>query len=119
METAEIARKLVAYCRNGEWSAAQNELYAEDAISIEPFETPEFEKETKGLKAIIEKGEKFDSIIRQVHSIEVSEPLIVGNAVAFTMEMDVTTVDKGRMKTPELCIYEVANGKIVSEQFFV
>ena len=35
MKTTEIAEKLVAYCREAKWEAAQKELYADDAISIE------------------------------------------------------------------------------------
>ena len=39
METNEIAKKLVAYCREAEWSRAQNELSDTNAISIEPYAT--------------------------------------------------------------------------------
>lgn len=119
METKEIAKKLVAYCRKANWSAAHNELYAQNAKSIEPYETPEFSKETNGLAAIKEKGERFDNMVEQTHSIEVSEPLVAGNSIAFTMEMDITMKGKGRMKSPELCVYQVKDGKIISEEFFV
>src|SRR5687768_11923370 len=119
METKEIAKKLAAYCSKADWSAAQKELYAENAISIEPYSTPEFEKETKGLKAIIEKGKKFDSMVEKIHGIEVSEPLIAGNSIAFTLGMDITMKGQGRMNSPELCVYQVKDGKIISEEFFV
>ncbi len=42
MTIQEIATKLADYCRKGEWSKAQKELYANDAISVEPYETPDF-----------------------------------------------------------------------------
>jgi hypothetical protein len=119
METKEIANKLVAYCRKGDWSAAQHELYAENARSVEPYSTPEFEKETSGLKAILEKGKKFDGMIETMHKIDVSEPLIAGNSIAFVLTMDVTMKGQDRMAMPELCVYEVKDGKIASEQFFV
>jgi hypothetical protein len=118
METKEIAEKLVAYCRKADWSGAHDTLYAEDATSTEPYETPQFEKETKGLDAIREKGHKFDSMIEEVHSIETSEPLVAGNSFAFTLAMDITMKGQGRMKAPELCVYQVKDGKIISEQFF-
>ena len=119
METKEIANKLVAYCRKANWSGAQNELYDTNAISIEPYVTPEFPKETKGLKAITEKGKKFDAMVDKIHSIEASEPLIAGNSIAFTLRMDLTMKGKGRMNSPELCVYQVKDGKVISEEFFV
>ena len=119
METKEIAKRLVDYCRKGDWDSAHKELYADNAKSIEPYDTPAFTKETVGLKAIQEKGKKFDSMIEQMHSINVSEPLIAGDSIAFTLAMDVTMKNQPRMTTPELCVYQVKEGKIVSEEFFV
>lgn len=119
METKEIAKKLVDYCRKADWSGAHNELYDSNAISIEPYVTPEFEKETKGLKAIEEKGKKFDDMIEKIHSVQASEPLVAGNSIAFSLQMDLTMKGKGRMNSPELCVYQVKNGKIISEEFFV
>jgi hypothetical protein len=36
MNTKQIAERLVALCRKGEWETAQKELFADDAVSIEP-----------------------------------------------------------------------------------
>lgn len=52
MSVKIIAERLAELCRKGEFEKAQKELYAEDALSIEPYATPAFEKETKGLPAI-------------------------------------------------------------------
>lgn len=119
METRDIARKLADYCRRCDWSGAHAELYAADAVSIEPFDTPEYGKEVKGMDAIKKKGEKFSASVEEYHTVEVSEPLIAGNSIAFTLTMDMTIKGKGRMKSPELCVYEVKDDKIVSERFFV
>lgn len=119
MKTKEIADKLVAHCRQAKWEAAQRELYADHAVSIEPYATPNFEKETKGLPAILEKGKKFDAMIETMHALAVSEPLAADNSFAVTMSMDVTMKGQGRMKMTELCVYHVKDGKIVSEQFHV
>jgi hypothetical protein len=119
METQEIARKLADYCKRGDWNGAHKELYAEDAISIEPYETSEYSKETKGMEGIKRKGEKFNESVEKFHQIDVSAPLVAGNSIAFTLTMDMSIKGKGRMKSPELCVYEVKDGKVVLEQFFV
>ena len=118
MKITDIARRLVDYCRKGDWKAAQEELYSKDAVSIEPYSTPAFDKETRGLDAIIEKGKKFDSMVEKVHKVTVSEPLVAANSFAFILGLDITMKERGRMNSPELCVYQVKDGKIVSEQFF-
>jgi hypothetical protein len=119
MSTQTVATRLAELCRQGKFEAAQKELFAEDAVSIEPRQTPEFAKETKGLRAIIEKGHKFESMVEAVHGCTASAPLIAGNAFALTLGMDVTMKGRGRVKLEEVCVYEVKEDKVVSEQFFM
>lgn len=119
MTTQEIANRLAELCREGQFEIAQKELFADDAVSIEPYETPAFAKETKGLNAIIEKGHKWESMVEEMHGGTVSEPLIAGNSFAVVMDMDITMKEQERMQMSELCVYVVKDGKIVSEQFFM
>ena len=119
MTTEQIAARLAELCRQGQFEDAQKELYAENAVSIEPEGMPDFPKETKGLRAIIEKGHKFESMVEKVHGCTTSAPLVAGTAIAFTLTMDVTMKGRGRVKLEEICAYEVKDGKIVSEQFFM
>lgn len=119
MTTAEIANRLVDFCKKGDFEGAQKELFADDAVSIEPYATPAFPQETKGLDAILEKGKKWGEMVQEMHGGEVSEPLLADNSFAMTMSMDVTMKDGKRMNMKELCIYHVKDGKIVSEQFFM
>jgi limonene-1,2-epoxide hydrolase len=119
MTTQDVADRLVEICRKGDWEAAQKELFAKDVVSIEPYATPEFEKETKGLDAILEKGRKFESMTEKIHKLEVSDPLVATNSFACTMRMDMTMKGKGRMDMVELCVYKVKDGKIVSEEFII
>lgn len=119
MPTVEIANRLVELCRKGAFEKAQDELYAGDAVSIEPHGTPDFEKETHGLDAIKEKGKKWESMVEESHGIEVSDPLVSDNSFALTIMMDMTMKGRGRMKMTELCIYHVKDGKVVSEQFLM
>jgi ketosteroid isomerase-like protein len=120
MTTRAIAARLAELCRKGDFETAQKELFAKDAVSIEPYATDDFEKETKGLDAIIEKGEKFQSMVEAMHGgVDISDPVFAENSFALSMTMDITMKQKGRMKMSELCVYEIKDGKITSEQFFM
>ncbi len=119
MTTKEIAKRLKKLCDKGDWEGAHRELYAKDAVSIEPEASGGFEKESHGLDAIIEKGKKWEGMVSEVHEIEVSEPMVAGNTFAVTMRMDMTMKDKKRSDMTELCVYHVKDGKIISEQFFM
>ena len=119
MNTQAIANRLVELCRKGEFEAAQKELFSKDAVSIEPYATPAFEKETKGLPAIMEKGAKWNAMVEAVHSMNVSEPMVADSAFACNMQMDVSMKGRDRMNLNELCVYTVKDGKINSEQFFM
>lgn len=119
MTTQEIANQLVELCRKGDFGTAQAELFAQDAISVEPYSTPDFQKETKGLDAIKAKGEKWMSMVEKTHNMEVSDPLIATNSFACTMRMHVTMKQHGEMDMKELCVYTIKDGKILKEEFFM
>lgn len=119
MTTQQIADRLVGLCRKGDIEKAQKDLFSDDAMSIEPNASPAFEKETKGLQAIIEKAEKWNSMVQELHSITLSDPLIATNSFCCTMRLNVTMKDGGQMDMTELCVYQVKDGKIISEQFFM
>ncbi len=119
MSTQEIAKRLVELCSKGDFESAQKELFAKECISIEPYATPDFEKETKGLDAILEKGKKFMSMVEERHGVKISEPLVATNSFAITLFMSVTMKGQGRMDMSELCVYTVKDGEIVSEQFYM
>ena len=44
MTTKEIAKRLKKLCDKGDWEGAHRELYAKDAVSIEPEASGGFEK---------------------------------------------------------------------------
>jgi hypothetical protein len=119
MSTTEIANRLVELCRKGDFEGALNELFADDAVSIEPHGTADFQKETKGLDAIRGKGKKWNEMVEEYHGGTVSEPLLGENSFAVIMNMSVTMKGHGKMDMKELCVYNVRDGKIVSEQFFM
>jgi len=118
MTTQEIASQLVAYCRKGEFEAAQKALYATDAVSIEPEASPAFAKETKGLDAIILKGHTFNAMVEKYHSITVSEPVVADDVFSLALSLDLTMKGRGRIPMSEIAVYKVKDGKVTSEQFF-
>ena len=119
MTTQEIATRLVEFCKEEQYGKAHRELYAPNAVSIEPFAMGGYEKETKGLDAIIAKGKKFESEVEQSFGVTLSNPLVTKNSIAFIFTMDVKMKGRERETMTELCVYEVKDDKIVSEQFFM
>lgn len=119
MTTKEVAERLAALCEKGDFETAQQELYADEVISIEPAATPDYEKETKGKDAVLAKIKKFNAGIEASYGNKVSAPLITANAIAFTLTMDLKMKGKDRMQMEEICVYEVKDGKVTSEQFFM
>jgi hypothetical protein len=119
MTVEQIATRLADYCRQDQFSLAQEELYADDAVSIEQFEVPGFEKETRGINALKEKDEKFTAMVECRYGTTVSEPLIAGNSFSFVLTMDIKLKGREREQIIELCVYTIRDGKIISEQFFM
>lgn len=119
MTTKEIADRLVELCSKGDFKTAQAELFADDVVSIEPHATADFQKETKGKEAVKEKGDKWDAMVDAVHNMEASEPLIAANSFACILRMHVTMKGGHEVDMTELCVYQVKEGKIISEEFFM
>jgi len=78
-----------------------------------------FEKETKGLVAILEKGKKVESMVETTHGCNVSDPLVAGNVIALSLNVDSTIKGKERSTMSEMCVYKVKDGKIITEEFFM
>lgn len=116
MTTQEVANRFNELAQSGQWDKIQEELYSEDAESIEPPNSPGLQS-VKGLKAIKEKGRKFNEAVEEMHSGYSKEPVIAGNHFAVAMGMDTTMKGMGRVNMEEIAVYEVKDGKITKEQF--
>lgn len=113
-----IANTLVEKCRQSKFAEVVQEFYSPEIISIEAMEMPGSSKEIKGLQAVIEKGQQWANNT-EVHSIEVSDPLVAGSQFAVRFVMDMTCKQTNQRNTmQEIGLYQVENGKIVREQFF-
>lgn len=116
MNVQEVANQLVEFCRQGQYEKAHNELYCDHAVSVEPAFAPV--PKVEGIEAIRTKGQQWQEMVQEFHSAEVSEPIVAGNHFSVTMKNDVTFKEMGRQQMEEVCVYQVKDGKIVSEQFF-
>lgn len=114
--TTEVANRLLELCRKGQFKEAQEELFAENVISTEPAYSPL--PSATGKTAVLQKGANFAAMIETHHSSSFSEPNVGGSYFSFAMMLDATFKGKGRMKLEEICLFQVSNGQIVSEQFF-
>ena len=119
MSTKEIAVRLKELCAQAQFETALKELFAQDAVSIEPYAANGFQKETKGMEAILAKGELWNSMVEEHHGFAISEPIVAGESFALTMSMEVTMKGRGRTNMTEICLYKVKEGKIISEEFFM
>ena len=117
LSTREIAQRFYALAQSGKWYEIQDELFAQDAVSIEPSGS-EGLSTVKGLNAIREKGRQWEAMVEEVHGGYCNEPEVAGNFFVCTMGVDLTMKGESRSKLDEIALYEVRDGKIISEQFF-
>jgi hypothetical protein len=116
MTTQEVANRFYELAQQGQFDQILGELFSQDAKSIEPAHAPW--QTVQGLDKIIEKGKSWHEMTEEMHGGYTTEPKVAGNFFTCTMGMDVTIKGQGRMKMDEVAVYEVKDGKIVSEQFF-
>ena len=116
MTTQEVADRFNELAQQGNFEQILAELFSQDAKSIEPAQSNW--QSVQGLDKIMEKGKAWHDMTEEMHSGYTGTPIVAGNFFSCTMGMDVTVKGQGRMKMDEIAVYEVKDGKIVSEQFF-
>jgi hypothetical protein len=111
----EIANRLASLCNELKFVEAYTELYADNAVSIDPNlkNVP-----LTGLHNLIEREEQFLANV-EIHDIKVSEAIFAGSYFSVIFSMNFTVKGQGNKMIEEICVYKVENGKIVSQQFFI
>jgi hypothetical protein len=117
LTTQEVAARFNELARQEMWFEIQDELFAADAKSIDPPNSPYFGY-AEGKSAVRKKGEDWVKRVEAVHKTATTGPVIGGNHFSVGREMDITVQGLGRIQINEIMLYEVRNGQIVSEQFF-
>jgi len=116
MTTQQIADRFFELSQQGNFDAIQNELFHHDAKSIEPANSGW--QSVQGLDKIREKGKQWQEMVQEMHGGYTNAPQVAGNFFSCVMGMDVTMKGQPRIKIDEIAVYEVRDGKIISEQFF-
>ncbi len=119
MNTQEIAQKLRQHCENHTEMQGLDELYARDAVSVEPMAPEGMDPVSRGVDAIKAKHEWWGSNF-EVHEFNMEGPFINGDRFSMVFELDTTEKATGnRWKAKEVGLYEVENGKIARESFMM
>lgn len=117
--TKDVALRFNELAVAGQFGQIQNELFAENAKSIEPDHALKTGMtNADSLDEIRKKGEAWNAMVEEMHGGYSTEPVVAGNHFSVAMGMDVTMKGGPRMKMDEIAVYEVKDGKIVKEQFF-
>jgi ketosteroid isomerase-like protein len=117
MTVKEIAARFNELAQQEKWFQIQDELFADDVKSIDPPHSP-YLGYAEGRAAVRKKGEEFISKIEAGHRAYTSAPIATGNHFAVERETDITVKGFGRVQMNQIMLYEVKDGKIISEQFF-
>src|SRR5260221_10662585 len=119
MNVEAIATRLVELCRQGEFEQAQGELYADDAVSIEPEGLTLGEVgNVKGMQAIYDKKRQFKAGLEKVNGITMSDPLVAGDWITAVLTIDATAKGGGRVNLDKGCRNQVRDVKMPLEQLF-
>lgn len=116
MTTQQVADRLVAMVRGGQFDQCYDELFAQDAASHEPSFIPN--GSVVGLDNVKKKAEAWAQGVKQIHDLRVSAPVVGGSYFSVSMFIDVEKTDGTREPGDEICVYKVVDGKITEERFF-
>lgn len=111
----EIASRLASLCEQHKFVEAYTELFADDAVSIDPIyqNVP-----LTGLPGLIDRENQFMAGA-EIHEVKISAPTFAGNYFCVNISMAFTAKGQDKRVVEELAVYKIANGKIVSQQFFI
>lgn len=115
MTTDELAHAMLAMIREGRFADAQEQLWSDAIVSIEPLDSPM--AHLSGRSAVMQKMEWW-SANHEVHGVEVDGPYVHGTQFALRMTLDVTPRDGTRMRNTEIVLYSTADGIVTEERYF-
>ena len=116
MDTATVAARFAALCKDGKFEEAGAEFWSPDVVSLEPMDGAMARAE--GIAAVRAKGEWWYAN-HEIHGTTVEGPFVHGDQFALRFGLDVTAKQSGqRIRMAEVALYTVRDGKVVEERYF-
>ena len=114
MDTKEIVKKIVEYINAGKNVEAEEELYADDVLSVE-----QNGYSAQGKDMIIEKTKAAGANFEEFYGAKVTKAF--AGKDNFLLEITIDAKPKGaeRMTMSEYGFYKIKDGKISEEYFFM
>jgi hypothetical protein len=113
MTTEEIVKKLLEYIKNGQNVQAEEELYADDVLSVE-----QNGYSVKGKENVIAKTKAAMAGVQEFHGGGVSAAYVGADSFLLRYEMDMTPVGGERMQMIEYGFCKLVDGKVSEEYYF-
>ena len=118
MTTIDIARNYVELCKTHQNELIVRTLFSPDIVSLEAATPPGGAAESRGSKAILEKGKRWAEN-HEVHSMKVEGPWPNGDRFIVRFVFDITNKPSGkRFTVDETALFTVQGDRIVREEFF-
>lgn len=118
MTTADVAARYYELIQQHQYAQIQDELYAPDAVSLEPENDSGLPLRAQGVPALRAKEAHFFAQVEAMHGSYMSAPVVSTFFFSQMTGMDVTMQGKPRKTKEQIGVFEVRDGKIVREQFF-
>ena len=117
MTTGQVAARFAELAREESWFEIQDELFADNVKSIEPPGSP-WLGNAEGKSAVRKKAADWVQRITAAYKQQTTEPIVGEHHFTVGREVDIEVQGLGRVQINQLMLYEVKDGRIVSEQFF-
>jgi hypothetical protein len=114
MNTQEFVNKLVGYINEGKNLQAEEELYADDVVSVEQNGYI-----AKGKEAVMAKTKTAVEAVEQFFGGGVSQTYVGVDSFILEFDMDVKRKGEERGNFRELGFYKLKDGKVSEEYFFI
>ena len=118
MTTQEVANNLVSKLREGDFFGAYDLFETDKVRHLEPKSPVEAFRDITGVEAIKQKDIAMGQGIAEASLPQVGEPIVKPNAIALPYRMELKLKDGNALVLDEIIVYELENGKIISEHFY-
>jgi ketosteroid isomerase-like protein len=113
MSTEELVKRLLELVKEGKNVQAEEELYADDVLSVE-----QNGYNVRGKEAVIEKTKTAFAGIETFHGGGVEAAYVGSESFLLVFRMDVTYKGSERKERVEYGFYKVKEGKVAEEYFY-